>query len=153
MKLSIKSLLNTSLITSERISLDCNIKYDNIRKLTSDINLINNFSYIMQKKLYEYYKFHKETLLPMKTNLLIRKKFNIHNGDSDSIFLDFYESKNEVTGDFGRERFKTIIGKNLDEQDMPFFILNYSDNYIVYHIKDFEYLIKHLQKLKPANFT
>src|SRR5699024_12738220 len=91
MNLPIRALLKSTLISSEQISTDCNIRYDDVTKLTAETFSFNDVSNIIPKKLYNYYKLQKKTLLPMHTYLLIQVKFNVHNRDVDFIFLDFFD--------------------------------------------------------------
>src|SRR5699024_11499065 len=92
----------------------------------------------------------KKTLLPMHTYLLIQQKFDVHNRDADVIFLDFFETTELAANTVGREQFKSLIGKSLDEQKTPFFLLENSDTYFVYHIEEFEDLINDLSIIKPT---
>lgn len=151
MELSIKSLLKTTLISSKKISTDCNIKYDDVVRLTSEILSLHNVSNIIHKKLHLYYKTHKQTLLPMHTYLLIRNKFNLHNRGDDDIFLDFFETTEQVIHTVGVDQFKELTGINLETQKTPFFLLENSDEHFVYAIDDFEILITDLNKINPTN--
>lgn len=151
MGLSIRSLLKTTLISSEQISSDCNINFDDVVRLTAETLPLYSVSNVIHKKLHIYYKTHKQTLLPMHTYLLIRNKFDMYNRDNDDIFLDFFETKERVVHTIGENRFKTLTGISLKEQKLPFFLLDYSDNYFVYNIEEFEVLINHLGKIKPTN--
>jgi len=150
MNLPIRALLKSTLISSEQISTDCNIRYDDVTKLTAETLSFNDVSNIIPKKLYNYYKLHKKTLLPMHTYLLIQQKFDVYNRDADVIFLDFFETTELAANTVGREQFKSLIGKNLDEQKTPFFLLENSDTYFVYHIEEFEDLINDLSIIKPT---
>lgn len=151
MELSIKSLLKTTLISSEKISTDCNIKYDDVVRLTSETLSFHNVSNIIHKKLHLYYKTHKQILLPMHTYLLIRNKFNLHNRGDGDIFLDFFETTEQVIHTVGVDQFKALTGINLETQKTPFFLLENSDEHFVYAIDDFEILINDLNKIKPTN--
>lgn len=151
MKLSIRSLLKTTLISSEQISSDCNIKYDDVVMLTAETLSLYSVSNVIHKKLHIYYKTHKQTLLPMHTHLLIRNKFDMYNRDDDDIFLDFFETKERVLHTIGDSEFKNLTGKSIEEQSVPFFLLDHSDNHFLYDIDDFEVLINHLDKIKPTN--
>lgn len=150
-ELSIRSLLNTSLITSEQISSDCNIKFDDVVRLTAETLSLYNVSNVIHKKLHNYYKTHKQTILPMHTYLLIQNKFDMHNRDNDENFLDFFETQERVIHTIGENRFKTLTGVSLKKQNLPFFLLDYSDKYFVYNIEDFEVLIEDLSKINPSN--
>src|SRR5699024_7378173 len=114
MNLPIRALRKSTLISSEQISTDCNIRYDDVRKLTAETLSFNDVSNILHKKLYNYYKLHKMTLLHMHTYLLIRQTFDVHNRDADVIFLDLFETTELAAATVGREQFKSLIGKSLD---------------------------------------
>src|SRR5699024_12383236 len=90
MNLPIRALLKSTLISSEQISTDCNIRYDDVTKLTAETLSFNDVSNIIPKKLYNYYKHHKKTLLPMHTYLLIQQKFDLKNRDAYVIFIVFF---------------------------------------------------------------
>src|SRR5699024_12676721 len=100
-------------------------------KSTAETLTFNNISNNIPKKIYNNNKLHKKTLLPMHTYLLIQQKFDVYNRDSDVIFLDFFETTELAANTVGREQFKSLIGKNLDEQKTPFFLLENSDTYFV----------------------
>src|SRR5699024_12542180 len=121
MELSIKSLLKTTLISSEKISTDCNIKYDDVVRLTSETLSLHNVSNIIHKKLHLYYKTHKQTLLPMHTYLLIRNKFNLHIRGDDDIFLDFFENTEQVINTVGEDDYKELKGMKFETKKTPFF--------------------------------
>src|SRR5690625_7286656 len=96
MNLPIRALLKSTLISSEQISTDCNIRYDDVTKLTAETLSFNDVSNIIPKKLYNYYKLHKKTLLPMHTYLLIQQKIDVYNHTQDVIFFDFYKASDIV---------------------------------------------------------
>src|SRR5699024_12641190 len=114
MNLPIRALLKSTLISSEQISTDCNIRYDDVTKLTAETLSFNDVSNIIPSKLYNYYRLHKQTLLTMHTYLLIQQKFDVYNRDADVIVLDFFDTTGLAADTVGGEEFKSFIGKNLE---------------------------------------
>src|SRR5690625_5498261 len=135
MNLPIRALLKSTLISSEQISTDCNIRYDDVTKLTAETLSFNDVSNIIPKKLYNYYKLHKKTLLPMHTYLLIQQKFDVYNRDAAVIFLDFFETTELAGNTAGREQCKSLIGKNLDEKKTRFSLIENRYTTYVYPIE------------------
>lgn len=87
----------------------------------------------------------------MHTYLLIRNKFNLHNRGDDHIFLDFFETIEQVIHTIGVNQFKELTSISLETQKTPFFLLENSDEHFVYAIDDFEILINDLNRIKPTN--
>ena len=151
MMLSIRALLESELISSDQISRASGVPIEIIEALKHHPKLIIRTPDSMLKPLYDYYLNYQDLFKPYQTYLSLLEKYDIKHLDNDLIFLDFYETKEAVENHLGKKDFQQLTNTPLEKQSTPFFLLTYIKKVYLFHLDEYELLIKKLNELKQIN--